>query len=481
MSVDPKLIWEILKRRRKLLQGCIGICTLLAVVYTLVMPRRWSATQALYVRDEGKGNSERLGRFESVDAMQTAQETILQLAGQHAVLEAALRAAGPEKPRSESALKAYPSLKEVDKFRAAVSVEAPKGTQFGRTEMIYLAVKAKSVPRAVALTTAMTSSLIDHAKTLRRQKYAGITKELERTVDQSRKDLAQANEVLRELESKVGPDLGELRAMSIHNGGDGQLRLATTEIEREVRKAEADLLTKRSQRSQLVEIQADSRKLIAMPSEVLDRHPLLKKLKEGLVEAQLVVSRTLGELNESHPRSQAAMDAEQKVRARLLEELRTTISTLDNEIETAQERLAQCQSDYAKARERMQALAGVRGKYDLATAEVKQRAMVLESAEVDLAAARANLVGSDSASLIQRIDEPVPSTKPLGPGMTTIWAGATFGGLILGLGIIFLLEPGFPRRGRRVSDVPTQGRRAEDQKRRQADRPPTIWRGESVG
>lgn len=461
MFVEPQIIVEILKRRRKFLVQLITATTVMAAAYSFVTPKIWTATQALYVRDEGSNTTERLGQFQSVDAMQTAQETILQLTRQHAVLESSLKAVGPDPDSSSKSGTAYPDLKTVDEFRKLVSVDAPKGTQFGRTEMIYLTVKARSTERAMRLTDAVTLNLIERSKTLRKEKYQGIVNELENSVVEARKQLSAANEALRSIERQVGPDVAELRAMNDPALGDGRLQFAANEIERELRQAEVDLASKKMQLAHLQAVQEDSRQLIAMPAKFLDDLPLLKKLKEGFVEAQLNVSRTLSELSPDHPRSKAAIDEENRVRIQLTDELRNTIQTLGHEIAIAERKFQQGAEQRSDAHGRMQSIAELRVQYESAAAEVKQRLLILEKGETELAAARARLLSS-STSLIQRVDDPIPSVRPLGPGRMTLCAAGAMGGLMIGLGIIFLIEPSFVSTGRRASDQWSRGRRASD-------------------
>jgi polysaccharide biosynthesis transport protein len=461
MFIEPKVIVEILKRRRKLLFQSVMITTSLAVVYSVVTPKIWTATQALYVRDEGSTTGDRLGQFQSVDAMQTAQETILQLTRQHTVLENSLRSVGPDRGSASKPNGTYPDLETVDRFRKMVSVDAPKGAQFGRTEMIYLTVKARSTERAMQLTEAVTTNLIERSKALRKDKYEGIAAELEKSVTESRLTLAAANEKLREIERQVGPDLAELRSINDAAFGDGHLQNAASEIERDLRTAETELSVKRLQLAQLQAIQGDSRQLIAMPAKFLDDLPMLKKLKEGFVDAQLNVSKTLSELSPDHPRSISAVDEENRVRNQLAAELRNTIKSLASDIELAEKKLQYGAQQRDTAQGRMRSIADLRVQYENAVADVKQRLAILEKAESDLASAKAKVVSS-STSLIQRVDQPIPSAKAIGPGRMTLWGVGAFGGLLIGLGIVFLIEPSFASTGRRAADQWARGRRASD-------------------
>jgi hypothetical protein len=81
----------------------------------------------------------------------------------------------------------------------------------------------------------------------------------------------------------------------------------------------------------------------------------------------------------------------------------------------------------------------------------------------DLADVRASQAAALSSSLIARIDEPQPDNNPVGPGFPTIVAAGFGGGLLLGLGLVFLTAPLGNLWGRRASDYAGRGRRAGDQ------------------
>ena len=152
-----------------------------------------------------------------------------------------MRDVGPEESTATDRKVAFPELEIVDAFRKMVSVDAPKGAQFGRTEMIYLTVRARNVDRALKLTDSVANHLIERAKTLRQQKYEGIATELENTVAEVRKSVDLANDKLREIERNVGPDLAELRSINSASMGEGRLQFAANEIDRELRQAETEL------------------------------------------------------------------------------------------------------------------------------------------------------------------------------------------------------------------------------------------------
>jgi len=88
----------------------------------------------------------------------------------------------------------------------------------------------------------------------------------------------------------------------------------------------------------------------------------------------------------------------------------------------------------------------------------------LTKAQKDLADVRASQAAALSASVITRLDQPDPGNGPVGPSFPVIVAAGLGGGLMLGLGLVFLVAPIGNLWGRRWSDHSGAGRRADDQK-----------------
>jgi hypothetical protein len=122
----------------------------------------------------------------------------------------------------------------------------------------------------------------------------------------------------------------------------------------------------------------------------------------------------------------------------------------------------------AEMEERLARLAGLRARYSNLATEVRHTSELLQKSQKDLADARANQAAAQSASLITLLDEPVAGYRPTGPGSGEIVTGALLGGLLLGLGLVFLRAPLAQLRGRRISDYMALGRRAGDLLRRRA-------------
>jgi len=455
------LFWQTVRTRWWLWAGPTVALTVLAAVYTVTKTDRWRASQALVVRDEAAGQSGRIGRFDSVDAMKTSQETILEVSRNYAVVESALRQAGPSGSKRNKP--GWPTRDDVEALRAAIKVRAPKGAEFGRTEVIYLSVEDTSPQRAIVLTQSVCDQLERRLMELRRQKAESIIAELVNAVANARTNWQTATARLKEMEAQVGSDLGELRVLNDSGSGDSNLRLSLNEIKNEVRQARVAELAAQERHTFLKAARDDGGRLVAIPNRVLEAQPALRRLKDGLVDAQLRRAQLAGAFSEDHPRMKAAIAAEEEVRTRLREELNLAIRGAEADLQVIRRQIESLDTQQHEIEARLTRLASLRAEYANLVAEVNQAGQSYEKASKDLAEARAALVAASASSLIERLGPPDTGGGPIGPGDKTILLAGFGGGLLTGLGLVLLAMPGGNRRGRRWSDCLPWGRRASDE------------------
>ncbi len=469
-TLHPRQLLTFCKQNRWFLIVPTAVFTLAALVYAVTKPETWQATQSLLVRDEAGGGLSGQGRFESTEAMKTAQETILEISKSPSVVKAALSAVGPDPARRQRAN--WPLDDDVESLRQAITIKAPNGAEFGQTELIHLVVKAPTSNRAAKLASAVSGELDHRLRELRDVKGRSISAELEKAVALAQADLDTATNKLEKLESAVGTDLGELRSLSDAAGGDSDLRSALNQIRTELRTATATHETNSQTKEHLRDAQDDPDRLIAMPRRLLETQPALQRLKDGLVDAQLNTARLKGRMSKNHPHVQAAVVAEGEVRADLRSELGLALQALTGDLMVSGRRVKALQQQETDIKSRLDRLATLRARYSNLVEDVAQRTDVLSRAYNDLANARASQGGAESASLISRLDGPVAGSHPLGPGKSTVVLLGLLGGLVTGLGLVFLKGPLEQLRGRRWSDF-LPARRASDQDasgRRTADR-----------
>jgi succinoglycan biosynthesis transport protein ExoP len=414
------------------------IATVVAVVYAKFRPAVWEASQALMVRDEAIGG-DHLGRFHVAEDMKTVQETILELAHGHSVVSTALATVGPPADRKSQA--PWPSEQEIAALAGSMKLSPPKGAEFGKTEVFYLQVQNTDRQRSIDLASALCDQLKKRFEDLRDAKARSLVEELDKTVTIANNDLESATARLAKMDAKAGADLGELRTLLDTPTGDSPLRHSITEMETELRAACVAVDSNESLMRLLEAAKADPHALAAAPSRLLDSQPSLRRLKDGLVDAEIHKSQLLGTMSESHPLVVAATAAEDSINEQVHEELNAATTSVAVELRLAKQRVDSLQAQIDAVRKRLDHLADIRAEYANTVAEVHLRTDTLKTAETELGEARASQAAAHTASLLSRIDTPDTGAYPIGPGRSVIVAGGAAGGLILGLGLLFLTVP----------------------------------------
>ena len=154
-----------------------------------------------------------------------------------------------------------------------------------------------------------------------------MTTELEQTLKMALADLQQATDALSTMEREVGGDLAELRVLNQSGTGEGNLRSALNQVKTEIRQRQSEVESHQELIQVLVAAKQNPDELLAMPSSMFTSQPALKRLKDGLVDAQLRTSDLKGKMSPGHPLVQAAIQAEEAVRQNLRSELTAALSS----------------------------------------------------------------------------------------------------------------------------------------------------------
>jgi uncharacterized protein involved in exopolysaccharide biosynthesis len=232
-TIHPQDVWNTVRNHKLPLIAPIVLLSSIAVVYALLRPATWEASQALVVRSETGEISARLGRATQLEDMKSTQETILEFAKSRAVLVKALTQVGPGANDKKTAN--WPSEAALEGLQDSVSLSPPKGAEFGKTELFYLKVKDHNRDRAVALAAAISTQLQERLAALQEATSKGSVDELTQSASLARKELNEATQSLSTMEQQVGSDLAELRILSDSPSGDSDLRRNLVELEKELR------------------------------------------------------------------------------------------------------------------------------------------------------------------------------------------------------------------------------------------------------
>jgi len=433
--------------------------TLGAMVFALVRGEQWEASQALLVRDEAAGNFARPGRFEGTDTMKTFQETVLEVARNREVVRGALQQAGP--PPGYRPAEQWPAAGDLDNTLDDIRVTAPKGAEFGKTEVIYVSAIGPTRGWAIGLTVAVCDRLEQQLGELRDRRATSVITELEESVRLAQADLGLATARLEAMERDVGSDLGELRALH-ESSGASAMRGALNQVTAELRDARAAFDSSQQLLNLLRLARQDTLELLATPSRLLDSQPSLRRLKDGLVDAQLTTSSLRGRMREDHPLVVAAVRAEVEVSDNLHTEIEAALRGAAGEHAVLQRSVENLETQQADLQNRLHRLASLRARYGNLVEEVLQRTRTCQQVQQELADARALRNAARSTSLITRFGTPIAGDKPKGPGGLVIVAAGLVGGLATGIGLVVLIVPVNSEQRRRWSDYVHAGRRATD-------------------
>jgi uncharacterized protein involved in exopolysaccharide biosynthesis len=409
----------------------------LATGYALMRPPTWEASQALIVRDEAANNQQGPGKFRHTDEMKTVQETILELARSRGVLVAAMKMVGPPADYQKGPA-AWPTARDVTRLRERIELTPPKGAEFGKTEIFYLQTRDHDRARAVALSKAICDQLLMRFQEIRDQRARSMTEELAKAVLLTKSDLETSTRRLSALEREVGSDLAELRMLAESTTGDSPLQQTITQIRSELRETRAAHTSIQQLLTLLQQAQEDPGRLVAAPSRLLESQPALRRLKEGLIDAEIRSAELRGSMSKAHPLVMAAQEAEEEIGQHLHSELEIAIRGLAAESEFHAKRVAMLDARLAHAMERLGRLAGLRAEYLNLVSENRTCASLVDRAEHNLAEARVAQAGAKASSLIARIDLPDTGNNPVGPSRALIVLLGIAGGLLVGFGIVFL-------------------------------------------
>ena len=130
----------------------------------------------MVVRDDLVGTFFKPGRFDSLDSLKSAQETILEVARRPQVVRAALQQVGPPALTSEEK---WLGEQNIQKMQGKIQISAPNGAEFGRTEAIVLSVQQDTRDRAGKFVDYLLNEVESTLRELRGQQFESMQQELQ--------------------------------------------------------------------------------------------------------------------------------------------------------------------------------------------------------------------------------------------------------------------------------------------------------------
>lgn len=416
----------------------------LAFAWFLVTPQSWKAYQSLLIRDDLLGDNFKPGRFSSLENQKSAQETILHIARKPQVIRGALEALGPD-PSETDDNEAWLSEQAIEDMRDAISIVAPNGAEFGKTDVVVLSVKSRSRDRACRFADAVTGEIEKNLREVRRDQLLSMQSELELSVQQLSREYDLIAEKVKEVELAVGSDLPVLRSLLDRASSASDVQRALEQIRQERRVAENELEVARKQMQLLQSIESDPAQFSVSSSELLNMQPIFKKLREGLTDAELRLLTESGRYEPGHPSVVHAREVIEQTRQQIRREAQVVIEGLRSQESTAEAKLQRLLKSEQQYDGRLARLGEKRVEYETLAVEMQKRGETLGKAKTDLAQIQSLAEAADRVSLITRIGQPQADLRPDGLSKKAMVLLAIVGGLVIGGGLVGLFYQPDPR------------------------------------
>lgn len=418
--------------------GCVTFCTLGGVVFALMTPKVYQASQPFLVRDEISGKIMKPGRFDSLEAMKSAQETIQEIAKNPEVLRSALSQAGPTSWFADPA--DFPDDSTVEGFRDDVWISAANGAELGKTEVIHLNVRAHSRERAQQLVELVTVGMAKQLRDVRGRRATSIESELKAAVNIATTRLEETTERVVAMERGLGEDLMELRAMESPHSGESSLRPALIKVDDELLGARNLMQQADHQVVFFAEAMANPDHLLGVPNELLEQHQTLKELKLGLVRARLSLSTASGRFVETSSQVRQIQNEIDAIQRQIYLELDVAIQCANVQKQFAQTRMQTLNQQREKIQDRLRNLADQRAPYANLMEELRVASDQYREAKTELSQAQAVLSGTEKVDLMTRLEKPHVGTQPVSLSRSTVVMGSLGCGVFIALGLVMLLS-----------------------------------------
>lgn len=414
----------------------------LALYYaTMLSPQIWSARQSMIVRDDLLGQSYKPGRFDSIESMKSAQETILEIARQPQVIRNAMAKLGPpETLKGEAAIADWPDEETIEDMQDAVLIHAPNGAEFGKTEVIVLNVKQSTPERSLKFIELLLVEIIAKVDEVRSMRLQSMEAELTRVRDAAMEELKKSKDKLTQMDRSLGSDIATMNALSDPENSDNSIKRDISQIRIEKREATLQLEKRTALLRQLKEAKTTPDRILGLSAEMIRILPALNDLKKEMIEKQAEFAMTTGLYQPSHPKYARSEKAIEAMRQQIHLELDLCIAAMENEVKDADTRWSRLEKEMNSLDQQLTKLSQNRTEILTLVAELKERTEIANKAQSNLAEIK-SLAEAGVSNLIARVDEPQVSTRPDGPGKKIKILVGGFAGLMLGLGAVLLIAP----------------------------------------
>ena len=409
----------------------------LSIIYALFLySPTYTARQSLIVRDDLMGESFKPSRFESLDSMKSAQETILEIARKPEVIRNVMEQM--EESSSSFFGSGGISDNDIEEMQGDIEFGAPNGAEFGRTEAVVLKVTTSTREKAKVFTDLLLDEIDSKLSDVRRQRLTSMEQELTLASKASKERLEESSGQLQELERGFGTEITTLREMNDPQGGN-TFDQKLNQIRAEKRGAVSTLVSAREQKV-LLENALASKSLVTS-NQLLEMQPALGVMMRSVNTAREQLSINEGRYMPLHPALKASREAVKHQEKMLFNSLGPTIRGVDSQIAMAESRVERLDKSIVELENKLMELTEQRVPYAKLQEDVMNKTKVHSDVQAKLSQVRSYTNSSENIGLLTRVGEPQVGSRPNGLGRKALVLVGLLGGLLVGLGLVALAVP----------------------------------------
>ena len=411
----------------------------LAAAYAfLLRPETWTARQSFTVRDDTLGQAFKPGRFESQESLQSAQETILEVARRPSVVRNVLEKLGPISGWNGEN---WITDELIEETQDDINFSAPNGAEFGTTEAIVLTAKASSRDRSRKFIELLSEEVIAQVNRVRSLRLASMEQELEQAYNGAAESQQEAMNRLAELDERLTPEFGVINSFNDGRNQNSPAEQEIADIKTELRQKKAEL-EKAETILLALHRAAESPEDSDLSSSVLKELTSLDKMYDDLAKFRNDLAIAQGNFRDRYGPVQTlkyAIDIQQKgIRKELSSEIsgvQADIAMFNKQIETKANQIETLES-------RLIELSKYRAEYLSLFAQVRELTDAALRAKTTWRKTKSLAESASSVGLMTPMDVAQVSSRPDGVGKKVFVLAGVLGGLMIGIGLVLLLAPG---------------------------------------
>ncbi len=410
----------------------------LATLYAfLLMPEMWTARQSFLIRDDLSGTAFKPGRFDSEESRKSAQETILEVARRPLVVRSVLKKLGPE---SVMASGKWITDEVIEDTQKMIDISAPNGAEFGKTDAIVLTAKASARERTRKFIELLSEEIIMQTNRVRSLRFESMESESGQAYQAAVQARDEAIDRLTELDKRLGSDFGFLTLQSGQPNFNTQPSGVET-IKTEILRKQGELDEAQAVFKALMKAFNNPATASQLPSKVLVAQPNLENAMTRLLNFQEQLHLAKGLYSNKHARVRSIQKSISFLRQQLYNSLTGEMGGVQADIQLKKRQIAGLQDRLEKQKARLIRLSKARSEHMALKTQVDQLGSTANLAKTTWTEIKSRAKTARTVGLLTPTDVAQVSSRPDGIGKRFIAMAGAFGGLLIGIGLIFTIAP----------------------------------------